>query len=284
MGTWGPGLYANDLAKDLKSTISSVARLPLSATELVELLRESFPEASNDQDDEDYPAFWLAVADQFHKLGIDEPTTFKRAREIVDLGPDAGHPERDAWTGADRRKREKTLAELRTRLDTPPVAKSRTTLKKPEPLVMQSGDLIVFPKYLHDNCVNPYFATWTFPQEGWRAACILRADHVFGYLACYWPLVLASSLDMASKPDKESLLRAENWRIQRPGVCSKLHCQRMKIEKLGTVDLAGPQLEKALALRDGRYQAVNQISISNSLTGTMMTDATAQTLSEFLRS
>ena len=42
MGAWGPGLYANDLAKDLKSTIGSVLKLPVQPTDLIHLLQD-FP-------------------------------------------------------------------------------------------------------------------------------------------------------------------------------------------------------------------------------------------------
>ncbi len=46
MGTWGPGLYSNDIAKDLKSTIAAVARLPLDITTCAYENTEDAPKAT----------------------------------------------------------------------------------------------------------------------------------------------------------------------------------------------------------------------------------------------
>ena len=53
MGTWGPGLYSNDIAKDLKSTIAAVVRLPFDAADLAKIISDSFPIAANEPSDED---------------------------------------------------------------------------------------------------------------------------------------------------------------------------------------------------------------------------------------
>lgn len=106
MGTWGPGLYANDLAKDLKSTIASVMRLPHEPADLVRLLEESFPVQSSQRSDEDYTSFWLVVADDFHKRGVNEPSLFQRAIEIVDSGMDLNCPERQEMSASDQRIRQ----------------------------------------------------------------------------------------------------------------------------------------------------------------------------------
>jgi len=119
MGTWGPGLYANDLAKDLKATIASVVKLPMDATRLVSLLEDSFPGQSSQKGDDEYTTFWLVVADQFHKLGVSDRDVFERAIDIVDTGMDLACLERREMSASDRRKREKALAELRDRLMTP---------------------------------------------------------------------------------------------------------------------------------------------------------------------
>ena len=43
MGAWGPGLYATDFAVDLKGTIAVLARLPLRAERLLDMLVETAP-------------------------------------------------------------------------------------------------------------------------------------------------------------------------------------------------------------------------------------------------
>ncbi|MCR9119431.1 MAG: hypothetical protein NXI22_21065, partial [bacterium] len=65
MGAWGSGLYACDIAKDLKSTVSAVLKLPFPEERLVEILEETFPEASQQLDHEEHTIFWLVLADQF---------------------------------------------------------------------------------------------------------------------------------------------------------------------------------------------------------------------------
>ena len=283
MGTWGPGLYANDLAKDLKSTITSVLRLPLEPDELVTLLQDSYQEASSQEDDEEYTSFWLALADQFHKKGVHHSDLFARAIDMIDSGSDLERPERLEMSPTDRKKREKTLQELRAQLVTPPPEKPRKTLSKPQPLIMNPGDLLLFPTFAHNNCINPYSKKWSHPQESWRAVYIVRATHVFGYLACYMPVVLSPPLDMEPKPDSSALLAASDWKLRRPGTCSKPHFTRMQLELVEQLPVDEQQLASHFpTMRDGRYQAVNDISISNSLTGAMGNDGTIERLGEIV--
>jgi hypothetical protein len=297
MGTWGPGLYANDLAKDLKSTIASVMKLPHEPADLVRILEDSFPAQSSQEGDEDYTSFWLVVAHDFHKCGVNEPSLFQRAIEIVDSGMDLQCPERQEMSASDQRKRKEMLAELRVELTKPPPIKKRKTLSKPQPLVLSAGDLFIYPVFEYGQCVNPYSSRWNRDQEAWGAACILRSGHVFEYLACYWPLVLSSRFELACKPTtadlqsigKQELGRAPRlsrqlkpelepnakWELKRPGTCSKIHFQRLQLEILCRLHIE----ERALArnfpeMRDGKYQTVNDISISASLGANPESDAT----------
>jgi hypothetical protein len=53
MGAWGVGLYSNDVALDLKSTVASVLRLPFSPDDALAVLVENEP-ALSDPADESY--------------------------------------------------------------------------------------------------------------------------------------------------------------------------------------------------------------------------------------
>jgi hypothetical protein len=66
MRAWGPGLYSDDFAADLKTTVGTLCRLPFSGEEIVEILVELNPAASNSADEE-HTTFWLVVADQFQR-------------------------------------------------------------------------------------------------------------------------------------------------------------------------------------------------------------------------
>jgi hypothetical protein len=283
MGTWGTGLYANDLAADLKSTISSVLRLPFATNKLQKLLEESFPETSGDEEDEDYSSFWLVTADQFHKQGIDAPEIFSRARQIIDSGQDLKMAEKLDMSPADLRQRAKVLQKLRAQLAEPPAKKVRKTLSKPQPLVMNVGDVYLYPVFLHDNCINPYFAKWGHPQEKWRAVCVVQAGHIFGYLAYYRLVNLAAPVELTPKPTAEMLRRPIPWALRRPGTCSKQHFQRMQFELIDRVAIDPAKVAKLIpAGRDGRYQAVHDISISNELGGNKYNDGAIESLLEVM--
>lgn len=57
VGMWGTGLYANDAAADLKSTVATLLRLPFSPDEIVEALKEH-ERCLVDPGSEDYTACW----------------------------------------------------------------------------------------------------------------------------------------------------------------------------------------------------------------------------------
>jgi hypothetical protein len=88
MGVWGAGLYSGDFARDLRSTIRAVARLPFDGDRLIEILSETAPTAANNPDDEDHTTFWLVVADQFAKRAITCDRARQRAIAIIDAGSD----------------------------------------------------------------------------------------------------------------------------------------------------------------------------------------------------
>lgn len=306
MGTWGPGLYANDLAKDLKSTIASVMRLPHEPADLVRLLQDSFPEQSSREDDEEYTSFWLVVADSFYSYGVYEPSLFQRAIDIVDSGLDLQCPERQAMSASERRKREALLADLRERLMKPPPKQERKTLSKPQPLVLNAGDLLVYPVFDHGQCINPYSSRWNHDQRAWGVAYIVKSGHVFQYLACYHPLVLSVRFDLACKPNttdllsigKQELKRTRllsrqlepqvspeiNWELKRPGTLSKTHCQKMQLEIIDRLPVDPNALASNFPeMRDGRYQSVNEISISNSLGASPEFDGTLNCLEDIVK-
>ena len=181
MGTWGPGLYSNDIAKDLKSTITAVSGLPFNTNELVDIIASSFPEAANDADDEDHTTFWLVLADQFHRKGIVHPDLFDRAIDIVDSGKDLNMPSVTEMRASDQRKREEALSKLRNQLAKPAPSKTRKTLSKPQPLILEIGDVVIFPIVDTGGCFNPYFTKASWTRADWGAAAIIGRGLAFGW-------------------------------------------------------------------------------------------------------
>jgi hypothetical protein len=59
MGTWGTGIYSNDIALDIKPAITALTKLPFTPDQIVDHLCELFPEVATNEGDEDYSTFWF---------------------------------------------------------------------------------------------------------------------------------------------------------------------------------------------------------------------------------
>src|ERR1043166_8130087 len=84
MGAWGIGLYSGDFARDLKTTISAVCRVPLDEEPLVDAICQSEWAAATKPADEDHTIFWLVLADQFEKRLIFSQRVHETALAIID--------------------------------------------------------------------------------------------------------------------------------------------------------------------------------------------------------
>src|SRR5947209_14794625 len=157
MGAWGTGLYSSDMAADMRSTIKSVLRLPLDEDRIVEIVRDCEGRAANDPNSEDHTTFWLVLADQFEKRGVAHAPTREKAITIIDRGDDLSMMEKLGMKQADLRKRAAKLVELRTRLAAASArSRPRTTIKAPEPYILEVGDLYACPVE-GSSCINPYW-------------------------------------------------------------------------------------------------------------------------------
>lgn len=264
MGAWGSGLYACDIAKDLKSTVSAVLKLPFPEERLVEILEETFPEASQQTDHEEHTIFWLVLADQFHKRNVAADSVFQKATEIIESGADAQLPQHLEFSEAEQKKRAKALNKLRDKLSEPVANKPRKTINKPQPLLMNLGDVFVYPIVETGGCFNPYFAKAKWDRAAWSAATIITCGHVFEYLAYYCPIVITSRLNGDDPPNAADIHNVPGWRLGRPGTCSSSHFKRMQLQIIDRVQIDPAKLAKCFPdIRHGSYAAINDISISN---------------------
>ena len=274
MGVWATGLYAGDFALDLRSTIAAVAKLPFDGGRLLEILCKSEPAAADRPEDPDHSTFWLVVADQFARRGIENKRVKETALEIIDTNRDLAMLEKLGMPAPDLRKRKKVLNEVRERITTHAVpANPRKVIRNPQPLLMQTGDVFVYPTF-GGRCRNPYFveqgndrmgtAARPWQIDSWSAMVIVESGRAFDFLAWYRPLTLARAT--AEKPDIVSLKGDLIWKLARPGTCSAPHFKRMGIEKIGSVVI---DLAKLIAcfgeLRPGTSAAVSDISIANQI-------------------
>jgi hypothetical protein len=165
MGVFGAGLYSADFAMDLRSATSAVVRLPFDTDKLVDILCDTEPSIANKPDDEDHNTFWLVIADQFAKRSIVCDRVRAKALGIIDSGADIAMHEKGGMNPSDLRKRQKMLEEVRKRTPRLCERAPRPVLKKPQALLMDVGDVFVYPTF-RGRCINPYFASRELDRLG----------------------------------------------------------------------------------------------------------------------
>lgn len=274
MGVFGTGLYSGDFAMDLRSAISAVARLPFDSDKLADILCETEPAVANQPDDEEYTTFWLVIADQFAKRAIVSDRVRDKALAIIDSGADVAMHEKRGMNPSDLRKRQKMLNEVRERITAPPVSRRpRPVLKKPQALLMDVGDVLVYPTF-GGRCINPYFASReldrlgtmapAWKQDSWAAMVIVDRGRAFDFLSWYRPVTISRAT--VQKPVLEELRGDVLWRLTRPGTCSPLHFKRMEFEKIGAVPVDNDKLGRSFPnMRPGTSAAISDISIANGI-------------------
>ena len=263
MGAWGTGLYSGDFAMDLRSTIGAVTRLPFAAERLIDVLCDTEPGAAGKADDPDHTVFWLVLADQFCKRGIDSPRVRDAALAIIDEGRDRATMTALGMREPDLRRRDRMLAELRSRLVSVPSSKARTTLKKPQPYLFEIGDGYAFPTSGGDS-INPYFAsvqnTPSWRHDGWAVIVIIARGRAFDFLAWYRFLTIDTAV--SEKPAAIPMDASQLWVLRQPGTVTPPHIKRLQLERLGSVAVDRDKLQKTFPhMRPGIVHAVNDISI-----------------------
>lgn len=275
MGVWGAALYSGDFAMDLRATVSAVSRLPFESDRLVEILCETEPQAANESGDEDHTTFWLVLADQFARRGLVSGRVRQKALAIIDTAQDTAMLERLGMTPSDIRKRRRMLDDLRAKIAAAPARTRRPVLKKPQALLMNVGDVFVFPT-CGGKCINPYYPSkeldkrYTksgpvpWQQDGWGAAIVVDCGRAFDFLAWYRPLTVSHA--SPEKPSIASVRGDVRWRLVSPGTCSPAHFRKMEIETIGHLPLDPEHVQRTFpGLRPGLRAAVSDISIANRL-------------------
>jgi hypothetical protein len=217
------------------------------------------------------------VADQFAKRGIACDRVRTKAIEIIDRGDDTAMLERLGMQPKDLRKRKSMLAELRARIVAAPAnSVPRKVMRSPQPLLMQIGDVLVYPT-CDGQSINPYYPSkeknvrytkdgpgpWV--QNGWGAMVILDCGRVFDLLSWYRAAILAET--RPDKPPLDSLRGAMLWNLGAPGTCSPAHFRKMELEKIGVLPVDRERSNAAFPkiLRSEVQKTVQDVSIANSM-------------------
>jgi hypothetical protein len=255
MSSWGAGLYEDDEACDLRASVKAVCRLPLEGPALLKVLLENEGDAS--------PAFWLVVADQFQKKGIDSEAR-ERALHILDTGQDLERCARLGMAPPLLEKRRKALLALALELRQGKNGK-RTTMRKPQPLLMQVGEVLTYP-VAQGKPLNPYLGAREdnsrWEPDGWAALVIAEAAQLFGYLAWYRPAVAQQV--WPAVPSLHQVLGVTDWRLSHAATCSSSHFKRLELRKIGQLSLSpdwGQHLNSRMM--SGKSAALRDVSIAN---------------------
>lgn len=262
MGAWGTGLYSDDLALDLRSTISAVCRLPKDGDEIVDLLCE-LNEGVED-DPEDGPVFWLVAADQLQRRGI-ESRARQRALHVIDEGTDIARLEGLGMDPRDLAKRRKVLDVLRGKLGDPPVPKQRRGLKTPQAHIVARGEVYAFPVDERGNPVNPYLGEAQrseFVPAGWSSCLVARTGRALDFFA--WCQLVASSSIAPERPSLSAAVEILDPQRYGVGTLSRAHFKRMQLELLGVVDdwpdVPVPEHRLAISVTASDVSAANVLS------------------------
>ncbi len=273
MGAWGAGLYADDVARDLKGIIAAVARLPLGPDALLAMLTDRHRAMATDPEDEGHSVFWLVLGDRFTRLGIDCPVARDRAVAIIDGGRDLANCEALGMAPALLRKRAAMLEALRATLLRGPVpGTKRPVLRGPQPFLMEVGDCFVFPTCKGQG-INAHFPakeadpTWR-GQDGWGAGVVCERDRAFGYLAWYRLCVLGRVFP--EPPTLEDIRRGSFGCGLSAGTCTPIQFRRMELRKVGAVPVREGAIlemvpELVSAVRSGEDAAILDVCITSNL-------------------
>lgn len=276
MGTWGVGLYSSDFALDLRSSVRAVARLPFDPDRLLDTISRAEPAAAGNAEDSDHTVFWLTVADQFAKLGIDCPTARDRALTIISAGADLAAMAALGMDSKSLAKRRSMLEKLRTRLAAPLVAtKLRAVLKAPQKLLLETGEALIYPVSRNSGGyyepINPYAIgkdwAWvrSWQQDGWGALVVAERGLLFDFLAWYRPLVVSSIL--ASEPAMSELTAARTWILRQAGTLTARQRGNSQLKAVGRMEIDQAKLDHFFPDRGIPVgPVVSDISLSNSMT------------------
>src|SRR5438034_9969669 len=144
MGTWGYGIFENDVSVDVRLTFEDAIHR---GDTVEEATRHVLAECADYLEDvDDRVQVWLALASLQLEQGSVEDSIRKRALEVIDQGADLKRWEETGTEAVEARKG--MLELLRSSLLRPAVRKEaapRRRLKKPKKLPYEEGTCFVVP-------------------------------------------------------------------------------------------------------------------------------------------
>lgn len=142
MGTWGPGLYQNDVAEDVKAIFCDQLHRGKTSEQITEELIEKYMEALNDTDDSFH--FWCALADTQWNYGRLIPRVKQKALECID-GSDKDLASWMEVNPSKSKQRKLAIEKLQTKLNTPQPPEKRVSQYRLYQCPWKIGDVFALP-------------------------------------------------------------------------------------------------------------------------------------------
>jgi hypothetical protein len=253
MGTWGTGLYSNDLAQDLRDDFRMLVRAPWKPERLLAEIALKYPSVTQ-VTDADYFDLRLVLADLLWTYGINHEATLQTAEGIINAGSDLAAKRSLGMREADLTRRARLLADLAQKWNTEnPKPRRRRVLTEAEPFVLQVGDCLVYPTS-EGKARNPYvgprqeasqYKIHAWEADGWGSAIVLNQYHKYGVFARYVLALLASHPETRLDPEAfrgQSILHSGSFQFRtrrRVHACvtNRQHLERMQIVVVGRLEV-----------------------------------------------
>lgn len=171
MGAWGPAIFSDDTAADVRGGFRDLAAEGLSPYEATERLIAQSAEILADS--EEANVFWLALAATQWSLGRLTESVRDRAIQIIDSGADLERWEEDPNL---RRKRKQHLEKLRDQLNTPQSKPKKLKKRIRSSTDFLAGDLAIY--CVSENISVKFFVTGLWGDRGgtYTNICLLGLE------------------------------------------------------------------------------------------------------------
>ena len=251
MGAWGEGLYEDDEACDVRDFISLLSKMPGDGDSILQLALEQF-ERDENLDDDGCPTFWMVVADQFAKRGIECDRAMKQALLSINSGADLADLKARGMEPQGLKARKTVHEKLKEKITNPKPSSSRRIPKAPPKMIVEVGEIYTFPT-MSGSGFNAWFSSWDeagFVPNGYGSLIILDVGRVFDWFpwAAYTPLVT----NPVREPSLNEVLGAKT--LFSNGLAyfapKKSHMTKMGMKLLGKVEVSQESVAELKKLSD----------------------------------
>lgn len=142
MGSWGPKLYQDDVAEDVRDYYKELLKKGNTNEQATKEIIEKNTDVISDEDEA--PIFWFALSDTQWSLGRLLPLVKETALKYLESGSNLKRWKNEAISQREYRDREKVLKELEQKLITPMPPEKKITQHKLYKCEWKIGDIFAY--------------------------------------------------------------------------------------------------------------------------------------------